>query len=99
MEKQLGWTPKLGGAKSPGILLGSSNSVSQVDGVSDMAPAFSSMGRGFRKGTMASACLDASHFSSSLYVTGAFQATTLVLELRGSESEVSPWVVSLRVTI
>ena len=31
--------------------------------------------------------LDARHFSSSLYDTGAFQATSLVLELRGSESE------------
>ena len=31
--------------------------------------------------------LDAKHFSSSLYDTGAFQAITLVLELRGSESE------------
>ena len=47
-------------------------------------------GGGFRKGTMASACLsvwekessssclDARHFSSSLYATGAFQAATLV---------------------
>ena len=31
--------------------------------------------------------LDASHFSFSLYVTAAFQATTTVLELRGGESE------------
>ena len=42
---------------------------------------------GFRKGTMASARLDARHFSLSLYTTGAFQAAILVLELRGSESE------------
>ena len=34
-----------------------------------------------------SCCLDASHFSSSLYATGAFQADTLVLELRGSASD------------
>ena len=34
-----------------------------------------------------STCLDISHFSSSLYATGAFQAATLVLEVRGSESE------------
>ena len=46
----------------------------------------SSVGGGFRKGTMASACLDARHFSVSLYATGAFQAATLVLELRGNES-------------
>ena len=37
----------------------------------------------FRKGTMASVHLDARHFSFSLYTTGAFQAATLVLELRG----------------
>ena len=47
------------------------------------------VGAGFRKGTMASARLDARCFSSSLYAIGAFQAATLVLELRGSESE---WV-------
>ena len=41
----------------------------------------------FIKGTRASACLDARHFSFSQYATGAFQAATLVLELKGSESE------------
>ena len=45
-----------------------------------------SVGKGFRKGTVASALLDARYFSSSLYATGAFQAATLVLGLRGSES-------------
>ena len=34
-----------------------------------------------------SSCLDARHFSYFLYTTGAFQAATLVLELRESESE------------
>ena len=34
-----------------------------------------------------SSCFDARHFSSLLYVTGAFQAATPVLDLRGSESE------------
>ena len=34
-----------------------------------------------------SSCLDARYFSSSLCATGAFQAATPVLELRGSESE------------
>ena len=55
---------------------------------------------GFRKGTMASADLDARHFSFSLCATGVIQAATLVLELRGSESEyrVSPCVSSLRGT-
>ena len=44
-----------------------------------------SVAGGFSKRTMASAGLDAGHFSSSLYATGAFQAATLVLELRGIE--------------
>ena len=38
MEKQLGWAHKLGGEVS-GELQGRSNSVSHVDGVSDMASA------------------------------------------------------------
>ena len=54
---------------------------------------------GFRKGTVASvclsvwekalpsSCLDTRPFTSSLGATGAFQAVTLALELRGSESE------------
>ena len=78
-----------------------------------MAPACQycgSVGGGFRKGTMASvhlsvwkklspsSCLDARH-SSSLCATGAFQAATPVLELRGRESVlVSPCVGSLRGT-
>ena len=41
----------------------------------------------FRKGTMASAHLDARHFSSFIYASGAFQTATQVLELRGNESE------------
>ena len=64
-----------------------------------MAPACrlsGSFGGGLRKETMASVHLDARHPSFSQYSTGAFQATTLVLELRASESEsVSPCVVSL----
>ena len=48
---------------------------------------------------MASAYSDARHFILSLYTTGAFQAATLVLELKGNESEqLSPRVGSLRGT-
>ena len=58
-----------------------------------------SVGGRFSKGTKTSACLDARNFSFSLYTTGAFQAATPVLELRGSESEkVSLCVGSLRGT-
>ena len=46
----------------------------------------SSVEGGFRKGTMASADLDARHFSFSLCATGVVQAATPVLELRWSES-------------
>ena len=46
-----------------------------------------SVGGGFRKGKMASAHVDARHFSFSLYATGALQGATLVLELRENESE------------
>ena len=34
-----------------------------------------------------SSCIDATYFTFSLFATGAFQAATLVLELRGSESK------------
>ena len=46
----------------------------------------SSVELGHSKGTMTTGP-DARHFSLSLYATGALQAATLVLELRGSESE------------
>ena len=65
-----------------------SHSVSQVDGVSDMAPAYQlCMGGWLSKGTMAGAHPEARHFRLSLYTPAALQAATLVLELRGSESE------------
>ena len=46
-----------------------------------------SVGEGLRKRTMVSVHLDARHFNFSQYATGAFQAATSVLELRGSKSE------------
>ena len=48
---------------------------------------FGSVWEGFRKRTLASAHLDARHFSPSLYATNAFQAAIPVLVLRGRESE------------
>ena len=85
----------LGGPKScvggvSGDVLGGSNNVSHIDGVSDMAPACQLcgfLGEGFRKGAMASAHLDDRHFCFSHYITGTSQAAALVLELRVSESE------------
>ena len=64
-----------------------SNSVSQVDRVSDIALAATSVVGRFRKGKMTSALLDARHFTFSLCTTLACQAASLVLKLRGSESE------------
>ena len=88
MEKQLGWSVSWVGLSLWG-------SLSQVKLLARLMESqiwhqlASFVGAGFRKGTMASARLDARCFSSSLYAIGAFQAATLVLELRGSESE---WV-------
>ena len=62
---------KLGGV--PGDLQSESNGVSEVDSVSDMAPACWLCVGWFRKGPMASVCLDARHFSPSLYATDAFK--------------------------
>ena len=45
------------------------------------------VGGEFSNGTIASARLDARQFSFSQYASGAFQAATPVMELRGSESE------------
>ena len=82
--------PYVGWGRVSGDLQGRSNSVSQVDGDSDMTTACRLSGCDGgrpRKGTMASAHLDARHFSFSLYSTGTFQAATMLLELRESESE------------
>ena len=75
---------------------------SLVDKVSDMAPACQlcgSVGGGLRKGTMASAHLEARHFSFSQFATGPSQVATPVLEPRESEPEyMSLCVGSLRGT-
>ena len=99
MEKQLGWALNLGRVESMGISkVGQTVSARLMESQIWHQPA-GSVGGGFRKWTMASAHLDARHFSVSLYATGAFQAATLVLEHRGSESDyVSPCVGSLKGT-
>ena len=94
-------------------LQGWANGVSQVDGAFDMAPPTSSVapwveGSGKRQWPLSvflfgrklspSSHLDARHFSSSLYATGAFESVTPVLELRGECICVSVCVGSLRGT-
>ena len=77
----------VGWSRASGDLQGGSNSVSQVDGVSDLAPDAGSVGVAFCKGIMPSAHLGARYFSFSLRTTDALQAATPVLDLRGSKSE------------
>ena len=86
MEKQLGWAHKLHGAESLGISKMDQKMLTRLMESQIWHQLVNSVGEGLRKGTMASAHLDARHFSSSLYATGAFQAAPLVLELRGSET-------------
>ena len=79
VEKQLGWAHKLGGVESLGISKTGQTMLARLMESQIWHQLAGFWGRGFRKGTMASAPLDARHFSFSLYITGAFQAGTLVL--------------------
>ena len=87
MEKQLGWACELGGAKPLGISKTSQTVLARLMESQIWHQLASSVGVEFSKGTMASACPDARHFTFSLYTTSVFQAATLALDLRGSESE------------
>ena len=87
MENQFGWTHKLGVVESLGISKAGQTVLSRLMESLIWHQLAGSMGGKFRKGTMASAHLDARHFTSSQYATGAFQAATLVLEIIGSEAE------------
>ena len=87
MEKPLWWAHKLGGEESLGISKVGQTVLARLMESQIWHHLASSVGGGFRKGTMPSVRLDVRHFSFSLYTTCAFQAATLVLELRESESE------------
>ena len=87
MEKQLGWIHKLSGAESLGISKAGQTVLAKLVQSQIWHQIAGSVGGGFRKGTMASALLDARYFHFSPYATGALQAANLVLALRGSESE------------
>ena len=103
MEKSLltAWVGlEVGWDRVSGDLQDGANSVSQVDGISDIAPTcWHCVGEGSTKGQWPlpaflserklspSSHLEARHFSSSLDATGACQAAAVVLELRGSESD------------
>ena len=87
MEKQVGWACKLGGTVSLGFSKAGQTVLARSMESRIWHQLTGSVVGGFSKGTMASARLDARHFSFFLYTTGAFQAAAPVLELRGSESE------------
>ena len=97
-KSNFGWADKLGGVASLGISKVGQTVLAKLMESQIWYQLASSLGVGFRKGTMASAHLDARHFSSSLYATGAFESVTPVLELRGECICVSVCVGSLRVT-
>ena len=87
MEKQLGWTHQLGEAESLGISKVDQTVLARLMEFQIWHQLVGSMWGGFRKGAMASLHLDADTSVPPFYATGAFQAATLVLELRGSEFE------------
>ena len=87
MEKQLGWAHNLGRV---GLLWTSKVGHTVLARLMESQiwhQPTASVGGGLNNRVMASACPNARHFSLSLYITGAFQAATPVLELRGCESE------------
>ena len=72
MEKQLGWVSKLGGVESGISKVGQTVLARLMESQLRQQLACSVRGE-FKKGTMSSACLDATHFSFSLCATGAFK--------------------------
>ena len=84
MEKQLEWAGKLGRVVSLGISKACQAVVARLMESQIWHQLASSVEGGFSKGTMASVHFDARYFRFFLYIIGSFQATTLVLELRGS---------------
>ena len=77
----------MGGAESLGISRAGQTALARLMDSQIWNQLDGPVGREFRKGTMASAHLDARHVSFSLYATGAFQTAIRVLELRGGELE------------
>ena len=73
IEKQLVWASKLGGVQSLGISKADQTVLARLMESQLCHQLTGSVALwGFRKGTMASAHLDARHFSFSQYTTGAF---------------------------
>ena len=90
MGKQLGWAHKLGGAKSLEICKASRTVLARLIESQiwhQLAGSVALCGEGLEKGQWPLLVLIPDTSVSPLYTTGAFQGATLVLELRGSESE------------
>ena len=87
MEKQLVWARNMGEVESLGISKEGQTVLAILMEPQIWHLLANSVGGGFSKGTVASACLDAKHFNFSQCASDACQAVTLVLEPRGSESE------------
>ena len=73
MEKQLGWTRKLGGSESLGISKEGRTLLARLMESQMWHQIAGSVGGGFTNGTTASACLDARHFSFPV-VTGSLSS-------------------------
>ena len=87
MEKQPGWACKLGGAELLGISKVGQTVLAMLMESQIWYQPTGSVGRRLQQRDNGLSLPNARHFSFSLYTTGALQAATLVLELRGSESE------------
>ena len=87
MKKQLGLACELGGVEPLGISKAGQTVLTRLMESQIWHQLASSVGGGFRKGTMPSARLDGRHFSSSLCTSSALEASTLVLDLKWNESE------------
>ena len=87
MEKQLGWTHKLSGAEPLGISKAGHTVLTRLMKSHIWHQPTCSVVGGLSKRTMASTLHNARHLCLSLYTTGALQAATSMLKLRGGESE------------
>ena len=89
MEKQLGWSCKLGGTESPGISRAGKTMLVRLMESRIWPQLAGSVGGVFRR-TMVSAHLDARHFCLLHFLPiyhWCLQTGTLVLKLIGNESE------------
>ena len=83
LEKQLGWAHKLCGAETLWVSKAGQTVLARLK----ESQIWHQLAGSMVSGIEASALPNTRHFSLSLYTTGLLQATTPVLELRGSKSK------------